>query len=171
MLWGMRPIGSAGSLEARRRRAVELAKEGQGIREIARRVGASPGAVHRWIQDWKKDGDGALTAKPTPGRPKKLTNKQREKLQKLLLAGALASGFPNELWTLKRIATLIRRAFGVRYHPSHLWRVLQSCGWSCQVPERRAIQRDEAAIAHWKRYQWPAIKKSPKAWRPHRLPR
>jgi transposase len=167
----MRPSGSAGSLEARRRRAVELAKEGQGIREIGRRVGASPGAVHRWMQDWKKDGDDALAAKPTPGRPRKLTAKQREKLQKLLLSGAMACGFPNELWTLKRIAILIRRTFDVRYHPSHLWRVLQAFGWSCQLPERRAIQRDEAAVAHWKRYQWPAIKKNPKTWSPPRLPR
>jgi len=83
----------------------------------------------------------------------------------------MACGFPNELWTLKRIATLVRKTFGVRYHPSHLWRVLRGCGWSCQVPERRAIQRDEEAIAHWMRYTWPAIKKSAKAWRPHRLPR
>jgi len=71
----------------------------------------------------------------------------------------------------QRIATLVRKTFGVRYHPSHLWRVLRGCGWSCQVPERRAIQRDEEAIAHWMRYTWPAIKKSAKAWRPHRLPR
>jgi len=167
----MRPIGSPASLEKRRRHAVELSKEGKGIREIARRVRASPGAVHRWIQDWKRDGDAALAAKPTPGRPSKLTPKQREKLLKRLLSGALACGFPNELWTLKRIAALIRREFGVRYHPSHVWRLLQACGWSCQVPERRAIQRDEEAIAHWKRYQWPAIKKSPKIGRPHRLPR
>ena len=167
----MRPIGSAASLEKRRRRAMELSKSGKGIREVARRVRASPGAVHRWIQDWKKHGDAALVAKPTPGRPSKLTVKQREKLQKLLLAGAMACGFPNELWTLKRIATLVRKEFGVRYHPSHLWRVLRACGWSCQVPERRAIQRDEEAIAHWMRHKWPAIKKSPKAWRPHRLPR
>jgi len=83
----------------------------------------------------------------------------------------MACGYPNELWTLKRIASLIRKEFGVQYHPSHLWRVLQSCGWSCQVPERRAIQRDEEAIAHWKRHKWPATKKSPKTWRPHRLPR
>lgn len=167
----MRPIGSAASLERRRRRAVELSTEGVGIREIARQVRASPGAVHRWIQDWKQHGDRALAAKPTPGRPKKLTAKQRKKLPKLLLAGAMAWGFPNELWTLKRIATLIRKEFGVRYHPSHLWRVLQACGWSCQVPERRAIQRDEDAIAHWRRHTWPAIKKSPKTWRPHRLSR
>jgi transposase len=157
-------------LEKRRRRAVELSKEGKGIREVARQIRASPGAVHRWIQDWKRNGDAALAAKPAPGRPRKMTLKQREKLLRLLLAGALAWGFPNEMWTLKRIATVIRKEFGVRYHPSHLWRVLQACGWSCQVPERRAIQRDEEAIAHWKRYQWPAIKKSPKTWRPHRLP-
>jgi len=167
----MRPLGSAASLEKRRRRAVELSKAGEGIRAIARRVRASPGAVHGWIQAWKKHGEPALAAKPVPGRPKKLTATQRATLQKRLLAGAMACGFPNELWTLKRIATLIRRAFGVSYHPSHLWRVLQACGWSCQVPERRAIQRDEAAIAHWKRHKWPAIKKSPKTWRPHRLPR
>ena len=167
----MRPFGSAASLEKRRRRALELSKKGKGIREVARQVRASPGAVHRWIQDWKKDGDAALAAKPTPGRPSKLTATQREKLQKRLLAVAMACGFPNELWTLKRIATLIRKEFGVRYHPSHLWRVLRACGWSCQVPERRAIQRDEEAIAHWMRHQWPAIKKSPKIWRPHRLPR
>lgn len=167
----MRPLGSAASLEKRRRRAVELSKAGEGIRAIARQVRASPGAVHGWIQAWKQHGEPALAAKPVPGRPKKLTARQRATLQKRLLAGALAGGFPNELWTLNRIATLIRRAFGVSYHPSHLWRVLQACGWSCQVPERRAIQRDEAASAHWKRHQWPAIKKSPKTWRPHRLPR
>lgn len=167
----MRPIGSAASLEKRRRRAVQLARQGTGIREVAREVRASPGAVHRWIQDWKQHGDAALAAKPTPGRPRKLTAKQRDKLQKRLLAGAMACGFPNELWTLKRIARLIRKEFAVRYHPSHLWRVLRACGWSCQVPERRAIQRDEEAIAHWMRHQWPALKKSAKAWRPHRLPR
>ena len=166
----MRPIGSPASLEKRRRRAVDLSNEGKGIREVARQVRASPGAVHRWIQDWKRNGDAALAPKPTPGRPCKLTLKQREKLLKRLLAGALACGFPNEMWTLKRIATLIRKEFGVRYHPSHLWRLLQASGWSCQVPERRAIQRDEEAIVHWKRYKWPAIKKSPKTWRPHRLP-
>ena len=166
----MRPIGSPASLEKRRRRAVELFKEGKGIREVARQVRASPGAVHRWIQDWKRNGDAALAAKPAPGRPRKLTLKQRENLLKLLLAGALAWGFPNEMWTLKRIATVIRKEFGVRYHPSHLWRVLQACGWSCQVPERRAIQRDEEAIAHWKRHKWPHIKKGARTWGPSGLP-
>jgi len=167
----MRPHGSAGALEKRRRRAIEFVKQGVGLSEIARRVGSSVSSVHRWAQDWEKHGAKALASKPVPGRPKKLTARQRERLLRLLLQGALAHGFPNELWTLKRIASLIRTEFGVRYHPSHLWRVLQACGWSCQVPERRAIQRDDEAIAHWKRHRWPAVKKSPKTWRPHRVSR
>lgn len=167
----MRPIGSAASLEKRRRRAVTLSTDGTGIREIARRVGASPGAVHHWIQEWKTHGDAALVAKPVPGRPPKLTAKQRVQVQRRLLAGAMACGFPNELWTLKRIASLIRTEYGIRYHPSHLCRVLHAWRWSCQVPERRAIQRDEDAIAHWKRHRWPALKKNATTWRPPRVPR
>jgi transposase len=62
---------------------------------------------------------------------------------------------------LKRIAAVIRVQFGVDYHPAHVWKILRRLGWSCQVPERRALQRDEQAIAHWKRDQWPAIKQSP----------
>jgi transposase len=150
---------------------MELLKQGLGLSEVARRVQSSVSSVHRWARTWKKKGSRGLDSKPVPGRPPKLTAQQRRRLQKRLLEGAMACGFPNELWTLKRIAILIRREFGVQYHPSHLWRVLQSCGWSCQVPERRAIQRDEDAIAHWMRHKWPAIKKSPKTWRPHRLPR
>jgi transposase len=90
-----------------------------------------------------------------------LTDQQCEQLLQLLLQGAQANGFPNELWTLKRIAAVIRVQFGVDYHPAHVWKILRRLGWSCQVPERRALQRDEQAIAHWKRDQWPAIKKSP----------
>ena len=167
----MRPHGSAVSLEKRRRRAIELWQQDLGLSEIARRILCSVSSVHRWAQDWQKSGDTGLAAKPVPGRPKKLTARQRERLLRLLLQGAMAHGFPNELWTLKRIASLIRKTFGVHYHPSHLWRVLQSCGWSCQVPERRAIQRDEEAIAQWKRHKWPALKKSAKTWRPHRISR
>jgi transposase len=34
-----------------------------------------------------------------------------------------------------------------------------SLGFSCQRPERRAIERDEQAIRQWKRVQWPELKK------------
>jgi transposase len=169
-LWDMRPYGSPKTLEKRRRQAIALLEQGLSLSEVARRVQASVGAVFQWRQAWAQGGEAALAPKPVPGRPRKLTARQGERLQQLLLQGARAYGFPNELWTLKRIATLIWLEFRVRYHPSHVWKVLRGWRWSCQVPERRAIQHDEHAIAHWKRYKWPAIKKSPTAGRPSRVP-
>jgi transposase len=166
----MRPYGSAKTLEKRRRRAVALLAQGVGLSEVARRVHVSVGSVSRWQQAWRNGGEVALAAKPVPGRPRRLSPKQRQHLLHLLLKGAMAYGFANELWTLKRIATVIRLEFGVRYHPAHVWKVLRRYGWSCQVPERRAVQRDEHAMAHWKRYKWPAIKKSPTTWGPSGLP-
>jgi transposase len=115
-------------------------------------------------------GEAALAATPTHGAPGNLTDQQREYLLQLLLQGARAHGFPNERWTLKRIAAVIQRQFGVRYHPAHAWKLLRRLGWSCQVPEPRPIQRDDQAMAHWQRSQWPAIKKSPTTWGPSRLP-
>jgi transposase len=99
-----------------------------------------------------------------------LTNQQRQRLLEVLLQGTRAYGFPNELWTLKRIAAVIQVEFRIRYHPSHVWKVLRRLDWSCQVPERRAVQRDDQAIAHWKRYKWPAIKKSLQAGSASGLP-
>jgi transposase len=166
----MRPFGSPKTLERRRRRAVALLQQGLSLREVARRVHASVSSVSQWRNAWRQGGDGALAPKPVPGRPRKLTDAQRHQLLNLLLQGARANGFPNELWTLTRIAAVIRVHFGVRYHPAHVWKILRRLNWSCQVPERRPIQRDEQAIAHWKRYKWPAIKKSPPPGRSPRLP-
>jgi len=148
-------------LERRRKRAVALLSQGLSVREVARRVKASSSSVCQWRAAYAKKGLAGLAPKPVPGRPPKLAPQRLARLWKILLNGARNYGFPNELWTLKRIAQVIRKEFGVRYHPSHVWKILRAKRWSCQVPERRALQRNERRIAHWKRYQWPAIKKSP----------
>ena len=167
----MRPNGTPKNLERRRRKAVALLKEGLTLAQVAKRVGSTAASVSRWRQAHTEGGDEALRSKPVSGRPPKIDPEQLERLWDILLEGALAYGYTNDLWTLKRMAGVIRKEFGVRYHPGHVWKILRSARWSCQVPERRAIQRDDDAIAHWKRYKWPAIKKSPKTWRPPRFPR
>jgi transposase len=100
-----------------------------------------------------------LRAKSIPGRPSYLAEAEKEHLAQVLLQGARAAGYRSELWTRERIATVIWCQFRVRYHPHAIWRLLRTMGWSCQKPERRAWQRDEAAIVHWRRYRWPHIKK------------
>ena len=167
----MRPHGTATELERRRRRALALLGRGLSLHEVGRRIGTSAASVCRWKQAVDRGGRNALAAKPVPGRPRKLSPRETQRLLRVLAKGALAYGFPNDLWTLRRITAVIHRTFGVRHHPNHVWRLLRECRWSCQVPERRALQRDEAAIAHWKHYQWPHIKKGAKTWGPSGISR
>ncbi|PYP29995.1 MAG: hypothetical protein DMD49_11715 [Gemmatimonadetes bacterium] len=124
-----------------------------------------------WWQTYRRKGTRGLDAKPTPGRPPRLSTGQKRQLVKLLTRGALHAGYRTDLWTLPRVTELIHQQFGVRYHPAHVWKVLTTLGWSCQKPERRAVERDEVAIARWKRDEWPRIKKRRATWRPSRVRR
>ena len=171
MMWGMRPQGTPQQLEKRRRQAIRLLKSGKNLSAVARALSASVSSVFRWWQSYKKRGLKGLKSIPTPGRPAKLSESQERKLVKLLLRGPLGAGYTTDLWTLGRIAKLIEKHLGVQYHPCHVWKLLRSLGWSCQKPERRALQRDEEAIERWKRNKWPRIKKSPRTWSPSRFPR
>jgi transposase len=104
----------------------------------------------------------ALRHKPPPGAPSRLSEDQRAKLPELLAWGAQAHGFKGELWTCERVAVVIRREFGVSYHPAHVSRVVRALGLSLQKPQRRAEQRDEEAIEHWKEQRWPQLKRGRK---------
>jgi transposase len=167
----MRPPGTPKQLEKRRRRAVQLLQSGQSLVAVARQVGAAVSSVFRWRQAYRRRGLRGLDAKPTPGRPPRLSSAGKRRLVRLLVRGALDAGYRTELWTLPRVAELIRKEFGVHYHPAHVWKILTGLGWSCQKPERRALERDEAAIERWKQEDWPRKKKRRATWRPSRLRR
>jgi len=140
---------------------VALLKEGFTPVEVARRVGVDRRSVRRWRAAHDRAGRKGLAARPTLGRPRKLDAPALRKLERLLLRGPEACGFPTDLWTCPRIAQLIRREFDVEYHVDHLSRVLRSLGWSSQKPERRARERDELEIRRWVKLEWPRIKKKP----------
>ena len=167
----MRPHGSQEQLERRRRRAIDLLKQGLEPLQVAAKIGCALSSVYLWREVLRKKGEAGLKAKPVPGRPPKLNQSQKRRLTRILLKGALSCGYSTDLWTQRRVAEVIGREFGIRYHPTHVWRFLLGLGWSCQKPEKRARERDEQAIAPWKRYRWPHIKKRRTAWGPSGLPR
>jgi len=159
----MRPHGTPAQLEQRRRRAVELLDKGSNPPDVAKKIGCSLSSVYYWNELRKKKGQEALKSKPVPGRPERLTGRQKRSLVKILVDGPLKQGYATELWTLKRISKVIDKSFDVEYHPSHVWKILQDLGWSCQKPETQARERDEKNIKKWIRYSWPHIKKVRKA--------
>jgi transposase len=146
-------------LEERRLAAAGLLRAGRMTQaEIARRMGVSRASVTRWKQRLARGGVRGLRRRAPPGRPSRLSRPQWARLLRRLRGSAVAAGFETDRWTLPRIAMVVRRTFGVRYHPRSLGPALRARGWSPQVPIARARERDDALVAAWLRRDWRRIK-------------
>src|ERR1017187_8949505 len=150
-----------GALEKRRMRAIGLWERGETQAAVARRVGVVPQTVARWVSQYRREGKSGLIKAGRAGRKPMLDQVNRERLHALLLEGPEQLGHETPLWTCPRVAHLIEREFGVRYHPGHVWKLLISLRWSPQRPTGKARERNEEGIRTWKKKTWPAIKKKP----------
>lgn len=148
------------ALEKRRLKGAKLLARGMTKSEVARQLGVTRQTVAAWEQRLLEGGTESLK-RGDLGRPRQLDAEQERELGKVLMAGALEAGYPTELWTLPRIGNIITKRYGVEYSTGHLWHLLRRMGFSCQKPEKRAIQRNEPEIVRWKRHGWPALKKKP----------
>jgi transposase len=157
----MRKKGSTAELETRRLLAGTLLLDGRQVGEVAQIVAASESSVRRWRLAVREGGLEALKAKPHRGPKPRLNEKQKQRLVKILLAGPCKSGYRTDLWTCPRVAEVISKKFDVKYHAAHVWKVLRGLGLTCQKPERRARESDEAAIVRWRKRDWPRIKRGP----------
>jgi transposase len=149
-------------LESRRLEAIRLFKNHMPQSDIARQLSVSRQAVSVWINKNNLKGRIALKSTKATGRPNKLLFPQAsKKLKEILHNGAKTYGYETDLWTTYRIRDVLQKQTGITYHYAHVWKLLQKSGFSCQKPERRAIQRNERKIRKWITKTWPDVKKKP----------
>jgi transposase len=155
----MRFQGKSEQLAKRRKEALDLLESGKPVKEVANIIGVTERSVRYWQKEVKepKDKSGTL---PT-GRKSYLSNEQLEKLKQELLRGAAEHGYPEDYWTLDRIALLIWDKFKVRYHPGSIWYILKRIGWRNQRPQQRQVLlRGNKAMERWKKLYLSKDKKS-----------
>jgi transposase len=139
---------------------------GDGVSEIARDLRVTEGSVRRWRRSWREGGAEALKSRGPVSR-ERLSPQQFARLEAELRKGPLAHGFAgDQRWTLGRIKTLIGKLFHVGYTVEGTWKLMRRHGWSCQVPVRQTMERDDAAVAVWKDQVWPDIKAPRVTWAP-----
>ena len=153
--------------EQTRLRGVAMLRAGMSPTEISRRLGVARLTVYRW----QARGRGQGAHIQPSGRKPAITLRQRRELEKILERGAVAAGFPTEVWTGRRIAQVLWQRFGIQYHFKAIPLLLRAWGWSWQKPHKQALERDPARVERWVREQWPRIKKSPAAARASGFPR
>jgi transposase len=146
-------------LEQRRRLAVQRVNEGWKQKDVAAFLGVAQRAVTRWMAAYRKGGDAAIAARPTPGRPPKLSKRRERSVLAWLAKSPEAFGYKTALWTTRRLAEVIEKRFGVRFHSNYLAAWLTDRGHSPQEPETPAVERDNPAIARWGAGDWPRILK------------
>jgi transposase len=152
----MRPKGSAEELERRRVRAVNLLEQGESPSIVARILGVQETSLQRWRRMARQEE--GLKSKPPSGRPARLTDKDCERLETLMLQGPEAHGWPNNLWTGSRVRKLIKDHFGVEYNPEYVCEILKKrLNWTPQRPQRQHPDGDDAAIAVWIEEEFPRI--------------
>ena len=151
------------AMERRRKRAAQLFRQGKTQADVVRELEVSRQSVSRWHADWKAGGVKALRSAGRAGRLPLLDAADLKRVARQLKKGPLANGYATDMWTLARVGEVIEAETGVVYHPSHVWRILRLMGWSRQRPARRAVERDDEAIARWVKEDWPRVKKTPGA--------
>jgi transposase len=150
---------TAAEKEARRRLAVQRVNDGWSQQAVADFLGVHPVTVNKWVRAYRAAGGDGLVAAPHPGRTPFLTGGQEARVLGWLARKPTDFGFPTDLWTARRVAELIRREFGVAYHPNYLREWLTKRGCSPQKPAERARERKPEAVAGWVSADWPRIQK------------
>jgi transposase len=142
--------------EFRRRCGISLLNEGVSPAVTAKALSVTRETLRQW-QKLASLPHG-LELKPVGGRPRKLTQEQLTKLEELLLQGPCVHGWPNELWTTKRIAEMIRRHFRVNCSPGQAWTtVTKYLGWTSQRPAQQLREPDDEEIEQWLANDYPRI--------------
>jgi transposase len=147
------------ALERVRLQAGALFGAGRSQAEVARELGVAKQVVSRWHAQWRSGGLDALRSAGPTGPTPRLSDEQLEAVKLTLDKGARAHGFATDQWTLDRVGQVIEQLTGVAYHPGHVWKLLRRrLGWRLQRPARRAVERDEQAIAQWVATDWPRVR-------------
>lgn len=147
--------------------AADMFARGKRQVDVVVELGVSAQTASRWHRAWVAEGRHGLAGAGRAGRRRKLSEEQLAEIEAALVKGPRANGFPTEMWTLARVADVIETVSAVRYSPTQTWTILRErLGWSRQRPARRAVERDDEAIATWVKQDWPRIKKAPGAAAP-----
>ena len=155
----MRTRGSPAELEDRRCLAVQRAVEDYySTGEVADFLAVDSSSVRRWLAAFRQHGAAGLEARPSPGRPPKLTSSQEKIVRRWLADNPTDHGFPTELWTAGRLALLIDEEWDISFHPHYLTTWLRQRGYTPQLPRRVPRERDDSRIARWLAEDWPRIK-------------
>lgn len=156
--------GSHFTSDVRHRAAVAVVN-GMTVGDVATAYAVDRKTVSRWVTKFRNGGPNELQRKVGSGRPRKLDELTEAELRRIILPGAMASGFETDLWTVRRLRRVITETFHFSLSKNSIWRRLRAAGLTYQKPEREYYEIDEATRKKWLRYEVPKIRRAVRKYR------
>ncbi len=145
--------------KALRIQGLVLVSQGIGERRAAQIVGVGLRTLQEWIFKYRRGGLQGLGKRPRPGRTPKFTKAQLEELDRIIEKGPESVGLDTGVWTAPLAADLVKKLFGVRYHPDHMRRILRRLRFSVQLPTKVLSRADPEKQAQWLTQELADLKK------------
>ncbi|MDI6791458.1 MAG: IS630 family transposase [bacterium] len=156
----LRYYENLGNLSAAKRiMAILAVVDGNTYSKITSILKVCAESIRLWIKTFLLKGPEGLKSKKIPGRPSKLTKSQKEKLEKFIIEGPAAAGFPGACWRTPMIQHLIYEKFGVFYSVFYISQLLKNMGFSYQKAKFVSDHKDPDKRKKWLAETWPKISK------------
>lgn len=141
----------------RRISGLRMIESGMAFITIAALLGVAEQTLRNWLHDFLQAGVASLPYGKPPGRPARLTKRQKERLKQMIVAGPEEAGYASACWTALMIQELIQVHFGVSYSRFYVCELLGNLGFSYQKARFVSDHLNEEARAIWLAETWPQI--------------
>jgi transposase len=105
-----------------------------------------------WLKRYDKEGINGLKTRKKSGRPPELSEEICYRIKKELKES-------NQGWTTKQVEELIIKKSGIKYHYTHIYRILRKWGFKQKVPRKMHVntaskEEKEAFKKRLPKYLW-----------------
>jgi transposase len=136
-----------------------VVNQGMEYEEVATVIGVSAESVRLWVRDFLVTGIESLIPKRSPGRPTKLSKKDKKKLKQAIKDGPEASGYMSGCWNSPMIQDFIHKTFGVLYSVYYVAELMKNLGMSYQKAAFASAHIDPKKRKEWLKTRWPELLK------------
>jgi transposase len=137
--------------------AVLLVAQGMSCRQTAAALGDAPRSVEYWVHRFDQDGFGGLSEGDRPGRPSRLSQAERERVEAALRKSPSDFGLPAQLWDGPLLSAFLKEHLGVTLRVRQCQRLFRQFGFRLRKPRPQIAAADPQVQA--------AHKKTPKTRR------
>ena len=130
---------------------VLLVAQGMTCPEVARLLGDAPRSVEYWVTRFEKEGLTGLLEGEKPGRPRRLSEKQMETVDRILRRSPREAGLGSNLWDGKTLSAWLEQKYHLRLGVRQCQRMFRQLGFRLRKPRPALAHADPELQARHKK--------------------